>query len=164
MNFNAIPPLAVEAHNARRARLTRFHDASQTLKIAFADASKQTFYEWVAQQDAIRDAKAAEIQDAFDREPWNIMARIKTLAGMIAVREKIHVFRILSVRRNVPLARARQEIAWTLKRDFPAASLPKIALIMGRACGLPDGFHHTTILHGVRRHQARLDAATGGDT
>lgn len=53
--------------------------------------------------------------------------------------------------RSQDICRPRQELMWIL-RDKALWSLPQI----GRFLGDRD---HTTILYGVRRHQARLDAA-----
>lgn len=45
----------------------------------------------------------------------------------------------------------RHEVWWTLRNTF-GSSYPQIGQRMG-------GYHHTSILHGVRKHQERLDAA-----
>lgn len=47
------------------------------------------------------------------------------------------------------LVRARQHVMWQLREDTPM-SLPEIGRFFG-------GLDHTTVLHGVRRHQARID-------
>lgn len=56
---------------------------------------------------------------------------------------------ILSQRRTAAIVHARQVIMWLMKRDT-LCSLPEI----GRAFGGKD---HTTILHGVRKIQAKVD-------
>ncbi len=55
---------------------------------------------------------------------------------------------IMSPRRAVPIVRARQEAMWRLKMET-SMSYPAI----GRRLGGKD---HTTILHGVRKHEERL--------
>jgi chromosomal replication initiation ATPase DnaA len=57
---------------------------------------------------------------------------------------------LLSPRRQTNVVRARQEAMW-LVRHKTGLSLPNIARRFG-------GRDHTTILHGIRTHQARLDA------
>lgn len=53
------------------------------------------------------------------------------------------------------IAHARQEAMRRLHRE-QRWSLPHVAEFMGRQTGQP--FHHTTILYGVRRAEARLAA------
>lgn len=50
--------------------------------------------------------------------------------------------------RRFPVVRARQEAMWRL-RTLRGLSLAQIGRMLG-------GRDHTTILHGVRRHEARL--------
>lgn len=49
------------------------------------------------------------------------------------------------------IAHARQEVMWMLRAMEPQPSLPRI----GRWIG---GRDHTTCLHAIRTHQARIDA------
>ena len=162
MSLDGIPCLVLDAHRAhqaRKLRLDRVANANRELKIRFANESKKAFAAWIVEQNAIRDAHIAAMQKSADMLPWSIMSRLTELAKIIAHRENIPAREILSVRRRAPSTRARHEIMWTIRNEFPGASLPKIALIMGRACGKPHGFDHTSALHGIRKHQARLDAA-----
>lgn len=53
--------------------------------------------------------------------------------------------------RSAPLAKARQELMWLLRQQ-ERWSLPQIGRFLG-------GRDHTTIIHGVRQHQRRLDEA-----
>jgi chromosomal replication initiator protein len=62
----------------------------------------------------------------------------------------VHFSDLVSERRDKQSVLARQCAMWRIKRELPW-SLPRI----GRAFGDRD---HTTILHGIRRHQARIDA------
>ena len=68
----------------------------------------------------------------------------------VALKHGLTKTEILSKRRRVYEVLARQEAYWWLNALLPW-SLPQIGRFMG-------GLDHTTILHGVRRHQARLDA------
>ena len=54
--------------------------------------------------------------------------------------------------RAAALVRARHELFWRLRRET-TWSLPRL----GRALN----FDHTTLLNGIRKHQARLDAEAG---
>lgn len=55
-----------------------------------------------------------------------------------------------SERRDVATVRARHCAMWRVKRETPW-SLPSI----GRSFG---GRDHSSVIHGIRRHQARIDA------
>lgn len=62
----------------------------------------------------------------------------------------VSVVDLVSERRDKRSVAARQCAMWRIKRALPW-SLPRI----GRAFGDRD---HTTVLHAIRRHQARIDA------
>ena len=64
---------------------------------------------------------------------------------------RVSVEGIMSESRGLPLVRARDEVSW-LARKHLGLSYTAIARQLG-------GRDHTTVLHGVRRHQARIDAA-----
>jgi chromosomal replication initiation ATPase DnaA len=64
----------------------------------------------------------------------------------------LSVEEICGYRRIVPYVRARQQAMWRMKTEL-GMSMPEI----GRRIGNKD---HTTVLHGIRAHQARLDRAT----
>lgn len=61
---------------------------------------------------------------------------------------------MISRRKSIRLSRARQEAYWQCVVET-RCSFPEVA----RAFGKRD---HTTIMHGVNRHQIRLDGITGG--
>lgn len=56
---------------------------------------------------------------------------------------------LVSRRRHRGLVRARWHAMWEIKNNTPL-SYPEIGRVLG-------GLDHTTVLHGVRRHQERLD-------
>jgi chromosomal replication initiator protein len=90
---------------------------------------------------------------AFDSDPAPEAEKKITLKEIISeVCEKRGVSKnaIISARRNVDLVLARQEVMWRA-REETTLSLPQI----GRALGNRD---HTTVLHGMRRYQGRIDA------
>lgn len=75
---------------------------------------------------------------------------LEELLSHVSLKHGITVLDLKSARRTKPICIARHEMFW-LARNFTTCSLPQI----GRAVGLRD---HSTVLHGVRRHQARIDA------
>lgn len=74
----------------------------------------------------------------------------KQIIAHVAERRGMSVKEMLSQTRRRPVARARQEAMWEL-RQRTRLSLPAIA----ERLKLKD---HTTVLHGVRAHEARLAA------
>lgn len=62
---------------------------------------------------------------------------------------------VISARRHSQLVRARQELMWRLQRET-TMSLPQIGRFIG-------GRDHTTVLHGARQHQKRVDAKATPD-
>lgn len=59
-------------------------------------------------------------------------------------------FDLLKKRRTPHLVRARHHAMWELKRST-FMSFPEIAKLLG-------GMDHTTVMHGVRKHQERIEA------
>lgn len=78
--------------------------------------------------------------------PRQIMRRVAQLRG-------ITVDDIIGESRKRPIAHARQETMWEL-RQRTRLSLPHIGLMLG-------GRDHTTVLHGVRAHEARMAERQG---
>jgi chromosomal replication initiator protein len=60
---------------------------------------------------------------------------------------------LVSPRRDKYLVRARQEAMWLMKK-YTQLSLPHIGRILGDR-------DHTTVIHGIKAHQARIDASGG---
>jgi hypothetical protein len=75
---------------------------------------------------------------------------LRDLLRLVAKARHFSVDEMCSQRRWAPLALARHEFSWLAYRHS-TRSLPE----MGRALG---GRDHTTILHGIRRFQKRIDA------
>ena len=73
---------------------------------------------------------------------------VQKIAAAVAKARKVEITHILSHRRHTDFVRARHEIMWLAARHTKM-SLPQI----GRAL---DGRDHTTVLHGVRKFDARL--------
>lgn len=74
----------------------------------------------------------------------------KELLGYVARRHGLTVDEMLAGSRAKNLVRARQEAMWEI-RQRTKLSLPQIAQRMRLV-------HHTTISHGIRRHEDRLAA------
>lgn len=79
---------------------------------------------------------------------------LRDIAEDVCRKRGISINDFMSARRTKNVAMARQEAYWRA-REETRASLPQI----GRAYG---GRDHTTILWGIRRHQARLDKVANG--
>ena len=79
------------------------------------------------------------------REPGQVQEIIRAVADGRGVTVKD----IFSRRRHHKIVRARQHAMWEL-RTHTILSFPEI----GRAMG---GLDHTTVMHGARQHQSRID-------
>lgn len=110
---------------------------------------------------SIKDAELARIAaEEADRErkinEWLSTPRpdqdipVRDIIGSVAWLHGLTTAELRSERRSKPVVIARQEAMWLAKR-YTSYSLPRIGAAMG-------GRDHTTVLHGVRRHQARIDA------
>lgn len=77
----------------------------------------------------------------------------KQIAKEVCAQHRVSLQNVLSPRRDAPVCAARHEIFWRLKKET-ALSLPEIGRLMGKK-------DHTTVLHGIKRHEARLKAAEG---
>lgn len=76
--------------------------------------------------------------------PWRLIAR------EVAAKHGVPMSDMWSSRRNVEAVAARHEAFWRCKNET-TMSLPQI----GRRFG---GRDHTTVLHGIKKHQAKLEA------
>jgi len=90
--------------------------------------------------------------DAYVGEP--IMPRItgRMIALQTARKHGLTIHELLSPRRQRKIVLARHEAMWRCVKET-SLSLPHIGRILG-------GKDHTTVLHGVRRHQQRIDDGT----
>jgi len=74
------------------------------------------------------------------------------IIAQVAEKHGLEYSEIFTKQRARRYSWARQEAMWRLAKEV-TASLPEI----GRALG---GFDHTTVLHGIRRHEARMSAGS----
>ena len=72
----------------------------------------------------------------------------KQIALQVAAKHKVSLIDIRSPRRDRPTVRARHEAFWRMKQET-RLSLPQIGRFMG-------GRDHTTVLHGIRKHEERM--------
>jgi chromosomal replication initiator protein len=76
--------------------------------------------------------------------------RAKRIMAETAALYGVSVIDLKSERRDALTCRARQHCYWTMRHET-TWSLPRIGKMMG-------GRDHSGVIHGVRRHQARIDA------
>lgn len=117
-------------------------------KRAAADAIRQA-------ELAIRRQHAAERRRAFFARldklltPQPPMPSMVRIAGEVAAKHGVTVDELKSERRIHQFVRARQEAMWRCYHEA-RKSYPQIAQFFG-------GRDHTTAIHAVREHQARID-------
>lgn len=71
----------------------------------------------------------------------------------VAIKHNVMPAEMLSAQRAYNLVAARHEVMYRLKTET-TMSLPAIGKKLGK--------DHTTVLHGVRKHKARMEAANAG--
>jgi chromosomal replication initiation ATPase DnaA len=91
-------------------------------------------------------ARVAELELARLAESTNSG---RAIANEIAKQHGITFRQMISPRRDIKLARARQHAMWELDRHTNL-SLPQIGKLLGDR-------DHTTILHGIRAHAKRIE-------
>ena len=91
--------------------------------------------------EAVRE-RAAELVDTGDPA--------LTIIGVVAAAHEIPVAGVLGQSRFCEVVLARHEAMWKVRQEC-ALSLPHIGRIFG-------GRDHTTVLYGIRKHQALLDS------
>lgn len=101
--------------------------------------------------DAPTRAGAASSAQAVDAPPPAPRIMIREIARAVSLVHGIPLTELMSERRHRATVVARQEAMWLAKK-YTHHSLPSI----GRGLG---GRDHATVLHGIRSHQARIDAA-----
>ena len=107
------------------------------------DAAKQR----IAEQDAALAALCLQIESMqAGQGPFGG----HRLACAVAKAHGLSYRQLIAKRRNRNLVYARQHAMWEI-RNATTLSLPQIGLILG-------GMDHTTVLWGIRRHQARIES------
>ena len=119
------------------------HDVTPSRRSAELNAAKKR----IAEQDAALAALCLQIESMQAAQGPFGGHRI---ACAVAKAHGLSYRQLLAKRRNQNLVYARQHAMWEI-RNATTLSLPQIGLILG-------GMDHTTILHGIRAHQARIDS------
>jgi chromosomal replication initiation ATPase DnaA len=149
-----LPPSIIEANRDRQERLARLGRPSVRAPVRIAireDVVTDTsinVHACTGQVVIVSEHLVEEAKAIFERVGIGnvtIAAVQRAVAGHFGFSRE----QFLAHRRHAPLVRARQT-AMFLAKEFTLKSLPEI----GRAFG---GMDHTTILHGVRQVQRRLN-------
>jgi hypothetical protein len=74
--------------------------------------------------------------------------KCRHIATEVALKHMVGVEEIFSIRRHVPSVAARYETFWRCRHETNM-SLPAIGKVFNR--------DHTTVLHGIRQHQRKID-------
>lgn len=82
------------------------------------------------------------------------MSEMRAIARAVAARHRMTLDEMMSASRVRRLARARQEAMYLMVKA-ERWSLPRIGMFFGK--------DHTTILHGARAHERRLEEAKAAD-
>jgi len=104
----------------------------------------------VEPEPLLSDFVAAPVRFACIEELGWERPRWRRILTEVAVKHRIAVVDLTSPRRDRPSVRARHEAMWRMRTETPM-SLPDI----GRRLG---GRDHTTIMHGIAKYQAQIDA------
>jgi hypothetical protein len=75
----------------------------------------------------------------------------RSIVGEIAMKHGLKLGDLVGPSRSLKIAHPRQEAMWALKQEN-RWSLPRIGQLLG-------GRDHTTVLHGIRRHEERASEA-----
>lgn len=90
--------------------------------------------------------------DIFPDSPFPSRITGKMIAYQTAKKHGLTIHELLSPRRQRKIVIARHEAMWRCVKET-SLSLPQIGRILG-------GKDHTTVLHGVRRHEQRIADGT----
>ncbi len=77
--------------------------------------------------------------------------RYHAVLDAVAARHRVSIHRLKTGGRCAAMSAVRHEAAWELRQLTPPPSYPQIARMMGLK-------NHTSAIHAVRRHQARIAA------
>ncbi len=108
----------------------------------------------IQQQELTAAQKEAKIQALLRTASASLMPRWRSIMLDVAKAHGLHFHDFVGRSRVQRIVFARQEVMWRFKHEL-GWSLPEI----GRRLG---GRDHTTVLHGVRQHQRRIDSSGAG--
>lgn len=90
--------------------------------------------------------------DHCDGRPMNFIKPGQQIIREVAEQHGVRVVDMSGPRRDLKIVAARQEAMWRVKMERPDMSLPMIGRLFKR--------DHTTVLHGIRVHEKRMEAAS----
>jgi len=105
------------------------------------------------EQHAVSEEASSEEAPVIPLEPPKHLSEAQKIMYEVAVKHGIRLEDLRSPIRIKRFVLARHEAMWEIRRQRPGLSLPQIGRLFG-------GRDHTTILHGIRAHQERLNART----
>jgi hypothetical protein len=149
--------MSLSEYHARRARLGFAPPIRQAVVIMPAKALPAPK---PPQNDNIVSAIVSKFRCVLDTRtkggtlPSRNIFAMRHIMEEVALEYRVTVLELVSPSRKSPVVRARQAAYWRANRETQL-SLHGI----GRHFGGKD---HTTVLHGIRKHQARIDAGTVG--
>lgn len=82
--------------------------------------------------------------------PQPVRKMIPHIAKEVCLKHGVTKAQITGEVRQLYVARARQEIMWRCMRELPHATTTLVGTFLNR--------DHTTVIHGCRKHQRRVDA------
>lgn len=156
--------IAQQINAMRRERDWRMQRAAQIIAaggppIKVTEA-KQEWTRLMLEKQAADEAAAAAAQHRAFRESWCNMVRLamyqrspisrQRILQEVSIKHGVSVIDIKSKRRSQDVVPARFEACYRLKNET-TMSLPAIGRYLG-------GRDHTTILHAIRKHAARVKA------
>jgi len=122
----------------------------QMIKPAAPKAIAKTTEQPVEPKSLLSGFVAAPVRFACIEELGWERPRWRKIMAEVAVKHRVSVIDLESPRRDRPSVRARQEAMWRMRHETPM-SLPDIGHRLG-------GRDHTTIMHGIAKYQAHIDA------
>ena len=128
-----------DAFNAKQAELMAIHKHMRW-RMSWCEMVRRAQVDQLLYQQDV---------DKGDEAPEPIRVFARDLMREVCAKHGITQLEMKSARRTKRVCRARHEYFW-LCRQRTTLSYPQI----GRSCGNRD---HTTVLHGERVHQARID-------
>jgi len=102
------------------------------------------------EQKRAAETEQSEETPVISLEPPKHLNEVQKIMYEVAIKHGVRVSDLRGPSRTKRFVIARQEAMWEIRNRRPTFSLPQI----GRLFGKRD---HTTVLHGIRVHQKRLD-------
>lgn len=138
-----IPAVGTAAYSTWRSVTAR--RAVRAMEMAEAKTRREERRGEIKREAQLRAERAA-------RQALALKVAQATVVATVAKQHGVPMADLLGKSRFVEHIRARHDAMWRLHHEAKM-SCAEISRRLG-------GLHHTTVLHGIRRHQERLDAAT----